>query len=210
MEPSKSNNAGNNVELMPFMDSIKIAKPEVEPKKKRKKKRFFWMFFVTAFVAVSISAVSVGLYLKYKDQSNYMVSITIDPMVVDQRGETHVGGGKVSYNDTDSAEHYLVNLEVLLSYNQYFVYVCKIENKSSSDLDMSFQVAIEEKTNSLISYKIDNGSETSYTQAVENISIAKGNSIKLYLLIKIEDMDLNAYAKGNFSINISEAGVSSW
>ena len=206
MESVKSKSASKDLVLTPFMPSPKIAETEEETTKKKKKRRFFWIFFVTAFVAVSFSVVGVGLYMRYREESFYMVNITIDPMVVDERGETHVSGGNFSCSDTDSAEHYLINLEVLLSYNQYFVYKCKIENRSTSDLDFSFEISTEQQTNSLISYKIDDGAETTYTQMVENLSIEKYHATYLYVFIKIDDMDLSAYIKGNFSIYVSEAG----
>lgn len=207
MESAKSKASSEDLVLSPFMPRPKAKQVvEEDDEKKKRKKRFFWIFFMVSFVTVAFGAIGVGLYLRYQETVVYMISLTIDPMVIDARGETHVGGGAYSFNDTESAEHYLTDLEVMLSYNQYFVYKCTITNKSSNNLDMSFEVSSDQKENCLLSYTIDEQPEAPYDQKVENISIQSYQKIVLYVFIKIDDMDQNAYIKGQLSINISEVG----
>ncbi|MBQ7453352.1 MAG: hypothetical protein IJS68_03750 [Clostridia bacterium] len=199
----------NGLTLTPFMPYSEPAAEE-EEKKKKKKRRFFWIFFIAGFFVISFSAVAVGIYLKYEGEASFLVAITIDPIVVDSRGETHVNGGSVfSFNDTESSEHYLTDLEVMLSYKQYFIYKCTIENKNTEKLDMSFKVECTQITNGQISYQIDDGPETPYTEMVENVSIEPNKTRVVWLIFRIADMDYSSYIKGQLTLYINETEASS-
>jgi len=207
-EATKKVSHKKNVADTPFMPQPKAKVDTEEAKKKKKKRRFFWIFFMVGVVVVSFAAVGAGLYMKYSEKDVFLISITVDPMVVDSRGETHVSGGKtITFEDVNSAQHSLDNLEVMLSYNQYFVYKCSISNRSNKNVSLSFEVSTTQKDNCSLSYLIGGGAELPYTEKVEDVQIAPGQTLSLCVLIRIDDMDYNSYIKGTFSIYVNEAGA---
>ena len=167
--------------------------------------RYKWVYVVVLiFVVLSIS-VLVGVLLRHKAESSAKVKIVIDPVVVSEQGDTHVNGGQlINFNKINETEKYVANIDVVLSYNQYFVYNCKVTNSSKKKLYYSFEFESTVCQNATVTYKIDSQGEEAYAEALENLEIEDGQIVMLKIYFKVTDPDYNATIKGAYNFSISE------
>lgn len=172
-------------------------------KKVQRKNKTVWIYFVVLASIVLIIAITMGVFLGVKSKPSSKVSITVDPIVVSSEGETHVDGGQLlRYND-NKVEKYTANIDIGLSYGQYFIYDCKIQNDSDSELCYSFELNNEVCENAVITYSIDDQAEVGYFEPVENCYLNTKQTVVLKIYFRVIDENENALVRGKYEFNIS-------
>ena len=177
----------------------------LETTKKKKKKKLILILFFTFLSVIVATGVVLGVIFGLKKPNVNLLSVTIDPIIVNNISETHIGGAeKFTLDLTNGSKDFTKDLNVQLSGEEYFKYSIEIENDKIDKIYYIISLSNIENTGFAITYKIGN-EELSFpiTGEVQG-EIAIGKKQKIEILFKMSDSELgNGRVAGKLTFSAS-------
>jgi len=172
--------------------------------KNSKKGNVLLTISIASFVVLFLSVFVVFLVLRLS-MPKTALECTIDPIIVSNYGENHLESARVFTFGRDSNEKtYNTNIETKLTNSQYMIYAYKFNNKGKTDVALKLDLTMQTKENVLITF-IDDGTEKEYHDGVIlNVIISPDEKINFKVIMRIDNSDNDATAKGKFVLNLEE------
>ena len=161
-------------------------------KKKKKKKLILILFFTFLSVIVATGGV-LGVVFGLKKPNANLLSVTIDPIIVNNISETHINGAeKFTLDLTNGSTYFTKVLNVQLSDEEYFKYSIEIENDKIDNIYYVIRLSNIENNGFAITYKT--GDEELDFPAENEVKgeIAIGQKQKIEILFKMSDGELES------------------
>ncbi len=167
--------------------------PAAEQEEKKKKKKLILIIFFIFFSCAAVIGVIVGVVLGTKKPASNLLSVTIDPIIVNNASETHIEGAeKFTLDLTNGSKDFTKDLNVQLSGEEYFKYSIEIENDETDKIYFFISLSNLENNGFAITYKIG-GEELAFPAEGEvKGEIAKGQKQKIEILFKMSDSELES------------------
>ena len=179
---------------MSDIDSIATShgyEPETT-KKKKKKKLILILFFTFLSVIVATGGV-MGVVFGLKKPNVNLLSVTIDPIIVNNISETHINGAeKFTLDLTNGSTNFTKDLNVQLSNEEYFKYSIEIENDKIDNIYYIIRLSNIENNGFAITYKTGDEELGFPTEREVKGEIAIGQKQKIEILFKMSDSELES------------------
>ena len=157
-------------------------------------------------LVILMIAFAIGVTIKTINYNKNKFVITIDPIVVSPQGENHINSAQIyTLASRFDSKEYTSNIEVGLTHNQYFVYKCTFSNNCDKYFNAQLSVNTQMLQNTLISYSIEDGAETAYIDKLDDIIISPNGKLLVYIYVRIDNPDDNAYVLGTMTISIAQS-----
>ena len=161
-------------------------------KKKKKKKLILILFFTFLSVIVATGGV-MGVVFGLKKPNVNLLSVTIDPIIVNNISETHINGAeKFTLDLTNGSTFFTKDLNVQLSDEEYFKYSIEIENNKIDNIYYVISLSNIENNGFAITYKTGDEELAFPAESEVRGEIAIGQKQKIEILFKMSDSELES------------------
>ncbi len=167
--------------------------PVMEEKKKKKKRKILFILIFFLFSIPVATGVSLGVLLGKDSAPINYISVTIDPIIVNQTDETHVNGAETFKLDlTNGSTDFTKDLDVNLTGEEYLKYFIEIKNDKTEKVNWRLSLNILENEGFIITYIIDENEQTFPIESVINGEILLGQTQTIEIIFKIKDKELSS------------------
>ena len=176
--------------------------------KKKKKKKLILILFFTFLSFIVAAGVVLGVVFGVKKPNVNLLSVTIDPIVVNNASQTHIGGAeKFTLDLTNGSKDFTKDLNVQLSGEEYFKYSIEIENNKIDNIYYVISLSNIENNGFAITYKTGDEELAFPAESEVRGEIAIGQKQKIEILFKMSDSELESgtvAGKLTFSASMAE------
>lgn len=178
-------------------------------KRKHRRKKLFLLFSVIGFFllgGVTIGVISI-IRTNQVDTPVTKLEVLIDPILVTENSEQHINGGaQFVFGLDQESESISTQIERAIDYGEYICYCYELKNSGHFEVEVMLNLNVEQKVNTEITHKIDDGEINSTNQSIFNAVCSPNTTKKITIYIKIDNPIEDAYIKGSLILSLTEKG----